>query len=140
MTPGEINKYLTERVAGHLGIGAIDGRIYAVASSDDSVVSAAKLNARMVMFADRPWPMRMPAIQKHRDLIKQLHGGPELPPLAPVVSIRGYIPDYLDNELAIKAAERRVTKTFLMMEALQKAGYRVEEHDMVQDRRKAKRP
>jgi alkanesulfonate monooxygenase SsuD/methylene tetrahydromethanopterin reductase-like flavin-dependent oxidoreductase (luciferase family) len=59
----------------------IDGRIYAVASSDDSVVSAAKLNARMVMFADRPWPMRMPAIQKHRDLIKQLHGGPELPPL-----------------------------------------------------------
>jgi hypothetical protein len=64
----------------------------------------------------------------------------ELPPLAPVVSIRGYIPDYLDNELAIKAAERRVTKTFLMMEALQKAGYRVAEHDMVQDRRKAKRP
>ena len=59
----------------------IDGRVYAVASSDDSVVSAAKLNARMVMFADRPWPMRMPAIQKHRDLIKQLHGGPELPPL-----------------------------------------------------------
>jgi alkanesulfonate monooxygenase SsuD/methylene tetrahydromethanopterin reductase-like flavin-dependent oxidoreductase (luciferase family) len=59
----------------------IDGRIYAVASSDDSVVSAAKLNARMVMFADRPWPMRMPAIQKHRELTRQLHGGPELPPL-----------------------------------------------------------
>jgi alkanesulfonate monooxygenase SsuD/methylene tetrahydromethanopterin reductase-like flavin-dependent oxidoreductase (luciferase family) len=59
----------------------IDGRIYTVASSDDSVVSAAKLNARMVMFADRPWPMRMPAIQKHRDLTRQLHGGPELPPL-----------------------------------------------------------
>jgi alkanesulfonate monooxygenase SsuD/methylene tetrahydromethanopterin reductase-like flavin-dependent oxidoreductase (luciferase family) len=59
----------------------IDGRIYAVASSDDSVVSAAKLNARMVMFADRPWPMRMPAIQKHRALTRQLHGGPELPPL-----------------------------------------------------------
>jgi hypothetical protein len=33
------------------------------------------------MFADRPWPMRMPAIQKHRDLTRQLHGGPELPPL-----------------------------------------------------------
>jgi len=59
----------------------IDGRIYAVASSDDSVVSAAKLNARMVMFADRPWPMRMPAIQKHRELTRQLHGGAELPPL-----------------------------------------------------------
>ncbi len=49
-------------------------RTYAVASSDDSVVSAAKLNARMVMFADRPWPMRMPAITKHRELVRQMHG------------------------------------------------------------------
>jgi hypothetical protein len=57
-------------------------------------------------------------------------------PLAPVVSIRGYIPNYLDDELTIKSAERRVTKTFLIMEALAKAGYRVEDHDMVQDRRK----
>lgn len=57
-------------------------------------------------------------------------------PVAPVVSIRGYIPDYLDNEMAMKAAERRVTKTFLIMEALSKAGYRVETVDMIQDRRK----
>lgn len=61
---------------------------------------------------------------------------PPLPPLAPVTSIRGYIPQYLDDELAVKAAERRVTKTFLIMEALEKAGYHVEENDMVQDRRK----
>jgi hypothetical protein len=60
----------------------------------------------------------------------------ETVPLAPVVSIRGYIPDYLDKEMAMKAAERRVTKTFLIMEALAKAGYRVENVDMVQDRRK----
>jgi alkanesulfonate monooxygenase SsuD/methylene tetrahydromethanopterin reductase-like flavin-dependent oxidoreductase (luciferase family) len=60
---------------------SMDNRIYAVASSDDSVVSAAKLNARMVMFADRPWPMRMPAIEKHRQLVKELHGSPPLPPL-----------------------------------------------------------
>src|SRR6185312_15144383 len=60
---------------------AIDGRVYAVASSDDSVVSAAKLNARMVMFADRPWPMRMPAINKHRALVRQLHGVEASPPL-----------------------------------------------------------
>jgi alkanesulfonate monooxygenase SsuD/methylene tetrahydromethanopterin reductase-like flavin-dependent oxidoreductase (luciferase family) len=59
----------------------IEGRLYAVASSDDSVVSAAKLNARMVMFADRPWPMRMPAIQKHRELTRQMHGAAPLPPL-----------------------------------------------------------
>jgi alkanesulfonate monooxygenase SsuD/methylene tetrahydromethanopterin reductase-like flavin-dependent oxidoreductase (luciferase family) len=60
---------------------SFEGRTYAVASSDDSVVSAAKLNARMVMFADRPWPMRMPAIQKHRDLVRQMHGQEALPPL-----------------------------------------------------------
>jgi hypothetical protein len=59
-----------------------------------------------------------------------------LPPPAPVVSIRGYIPDYLDREMAMKAAERNVTKTFLIMEALAKAGYRVEEIDLIQDRRK----
>lgn len=57
-------------------------------------------------------------------------------PLAPVTSIRGYIPQYLDDELAIKAAERRVTKTFLIMEALARAGYRVDEADLVQDRRR----
>lgn len=56
--------------------------------------------------------------------------------VAPVVSIRGYIPDYLDNELTRKSAERRVTKTFLIMEALDKAGYYLEKVDMVQDRRK----
>lgn len=60
------------------------------------------------------------------------------PPLAPVTSIRGYIPQYLDDELTIKAAERRVTKTFLIMEALAKAGYRVDETDLVQDRRRGK--
>ena len=53
-----------------------------------------------------------------------------------MVSIRGYIPNYLDDELTLKSAERRVTKTFLIMEALAKAGYRVDDNDLVQDRRK----
>jgi hypothetical protein len=35
----------------------------------------------MVMFADRPWPMRMPAIQKHRDLVRERHGLEAGPPL-----------------------------------------------------------
>jgi hypothetical protein len=64
---------------------------------------------------------------------------PEVPvPAAPVTSIRGYIPQYLDDELAMKAAGRRVTKTFLIMEALAKAGYRVDEVDLVQDRRRVR--
>ncbi|MCW5748515.1 MAG: LLM class flavin-dependent oxidoreductase [Alphaproteobacteria bacterium] len=53
---------------------SFDGRIYAVASSEDSVESAARLGAHMVMFSDRPWPMRMPAIQRNRDLHRQFHG------------------------------------------------------------------
>jgi len=59
----------------------IRDRLYAVASSDDSVVSAAKLGARMVMFADRPWPTRLPAIERHRTLFPEMHGRPAPPPL-----------------------------------------------------------
>lgn len=51
-----------------------DGRIYAVASSEDSVLSAARLGAHMVMFSDRPWPMRLPAIEHNRELFQQFHG------------------------------------------------------------------
>ena len=51
-----------------------DNRIYAVASSEDSVLSAAKLGAHMVMFADRPWEMRMPAIEYGRAKHRELHG------------------------------------------------------------------
>ena len=53
---------------------SFDGRIYAVASSEDSVESAARLGAHMVMFSDRPWPMRLPAIQRNRELFRQFHG------------------------------------------------------------------
>lgn len=59
---------------------SFDGRIYAVASSEDSVLSAARLGAHMVMFSDRPWPMRLPAIEKNRALFQQFHGV-QAPPL-----------------------------------------------------------
>jgi alkanesulfonate monooxygenase SsuD/methylene tetrahydromethanopterin reductase-like flavin-dependent oxidoreductase (luciferase family) len=55
-------------------------RIYAVASSEDSVEAAARLGAHMVMFSDRPWPMRLPAIQRNRDLFRKFHGT-EAPPM-----------------------------------------------------------
>jgi alkanesulfonate monooxygenase SsuD/methylene tetrahydromethanopterin reductase-like flavin-dependent oxidoreductase (luciferase family) len=60
---------------------SLDGRIYAVASSEDSVASCARLGARMVMFSDRPWPMRVPAIELNRRLHRENHGGREAPPL-----------------------------------------------------------
>jgi alkanesulfonate monooxygenase SsuD/methylene tetrahydromethanopterin reductase-like flavin-dependent oxidoreductase (luciferase family) len=54
---------------------SFDGRIYAVASSEDSIESAAKLGAHIVMFADRPWEMRLPAIERGRELHRKCHGG-----------------------------------------------------------------
>ena len=53
---------------------SFDGRIYAVASSEESVVSAAKLGAHIIMFADRPWEMRLPTIDRGRDLHREYHG------------------------------------------------------------------
>ena len=53
---------------------SFDGRIYAVASSEDSIDSAAKLGAHIVMFADRPWEMRLPAIERGRELHRKYHG------------------------------------------------------------------
>ena len=59
---------------------SFDDRIYAVASSEDSVESAARLGAHMVMFSDRPWPMRLPAIERNRELFRKFHGR-EAPPM-----------------------------------------------------------
>ena len=53
---------------------SFDNRIYAVASSEDSIDSAAKLGAHQVMFADRPWEMRAPMIEKGRELHRKYHG------------------------------------------------------------------
>ena len=53
---------------------SFDGRIYAVAASDESVISAAKLGAHIIMFADRPWEMRMPGIERGRALHREFHG------------------------------------------------------------------
>ncbi len=56
-------------------VHSFDGRIYAVASSEDSIDSAAKLGAHIVMFADRPWEMRAPMIELGRTLHRKYHGG-----------------------------------------------------------------
>ena len=53
---------------------SFDGRIYAVAASDESVLSAARLGAHIIMFADRPWEMRMPGIERGRALHREYHG------------------------------------------------------------------
>jgi hypothetical protein len=57
----------------------------------------------------------------------------------PIASLRIEVPEYLDRELAFKAVELRTTKQYLVIKALQEAGYRVEDVDLVEDRRKIKR-
>jgi hypothetical protein len=57
----------------------------------------------------------------------------------PLASLRIEVPEYLDRELALKAAQDRVTKQYLVLQALRQAGFRVEPEDLVADKRKAKR-
>ena len=49
-------------------------RLYAVANSNDSVDAAARIGARMVMFAERQWEHRLPAIERYRKQFEELHG------------------------------------------------------------------
>ncbi|MEZ5261885.1 MAG: LLM class flavin-dependent oxidoreductase [Acidimicrobiales bacterium] len=49
-------------------------RFYCVASSDDSVESAARFGGRMTMFADRAWEHRMPSIETYRKRYREIHG------------------------------------------------------------------
>jgi alkanesulfonate monooxygenase SsuD/methylene tetrahydromethanopterin reductase-like flavin-dependent oxidoreductase (luciferase family) len=59
---------------------SFDDRFYTVASSDDSVESAARFAGRMTMFADRSWEHRMPSIETYRRRFQEIHGV-EAPPL-----------------------------------------------------------
>jgi alkanesulfonate monooxygenase SsuD/methylene tetrahydromethanopterin reductase-like flavin-dependent oxidoreductase (luciferase family) len=60
---------------------SFEGRTYAVASSEDSIEAAARLKARMLMFADRPWPQRLPGIERYRALYQQFNGVAAPPPV-----------------------------------------------------------
>ena len=57
----------------------------------------------------------------------------------PLASLRIAVPEYLDRTLARDAAEQRVTKQYLVLKALQAAGYQINESDLVEDKRKAKK-
>lgn len=60
---------------------SFEGRLYAVATSEDSVEAAARLKAAMVMFADRKWETRLPSITRWRELYREFHGSEPPPPL-----------------------------------------------------------
>ena len=56
-------------------------RTYCVAMSPDSVVAAAQLGARMVLFSQRPWPDQATSIAAYRDRFVDLHGREPGPPV-----------------------------------------------------------
>lgn len=58
---------------------------------------------------------------------------------APVASLRIEVPVYLDDELTQEAAAKRVTKQYLVLTALRSAGYRIDDPDLVADKRKVRR-
>jgi hypothetical protein len=57
-------------------------------------------------------------------------------PLTPCRSFNLSVPEYLFDELGLQAVRRRVTKRYLILEALEKAGYVVEPQDLEEDGRR----
>ena len=51
-------------------------------------------------------------------------------------SLRIEVPKYVQVLLGHAAAERSVTKQYLILEALRKAGYEINEEDLVEDKRR----
>jgi alkanesulfonate monooxygenase SsuD/methylene tetrahydromethanopterin reductase-like flavin-dependent oxidoreductase (luciferase family) len=56
-------------------------RTYCVAMSPDSVLAAADLGARMVVFSQRPWPDQAAAYATYRERFTSRHGAEPHPPL-----------------------------------------------------------
>jgi alkanesulfonate monooxygenase SsuD/methylene tetrahydromethanopterin reductase-like flavin-dependent oxidoreductase (luciferase family) len=57
------------------------GRIYSVASGDDSLRAAAHLGARLMVPADKTWRSRLDGLNMYRELYSDLHGEPAPTPL-----------------------------------------------------------
>jgi hypothetical protein len=60
-----------------------------------------------------------------------------VPPLmTPCKSFNLSVPDYLFDELGMQAVKRRVTKRYLILEALAKSGFAIEPQDLDEDGRR----
>lgn len=59
--------------------------------------------------------------------------------ISPRVLMSLSLPAYLDTDLTLRAAQRRVSKLFLILEALAKSGYEIRQEDLIGDRRRKKR-
>jgi hypothetical protein len=57
-------------------------------------------------------------------------------PLTPLEPLRIDVPEYLARELRVRCAEGKVTIAYLVMTALRKDGFRIDDKDLVKDRYK----
>jgi hypothetical protein len=57
-------------------------------------------------------------------------------PLTPLEPLRIDVPEYLARELRVRCAEDKVTIAYLVMAALRKDGFHIEDKDLVKDRYK----
>jgi hypothetical protein len=57
-------------------------------------------------------------------------------PISPCKSFNLSVPDYLFDELGMQAVKRRVTKRYLILEALAKNGFTIEPQDLEEDGRR----
>jgi hypothetical protein len=56
--------------------------------------------------------------------------------MSPCKSFNLSVPDYLFDELGMQAVKRRVTKRYLILEALSNTGFTVEPQDLEEDGRR----
>ena len=54
--------------------------------------------------------------------------------LTPLEPLRIDVPEYLARELRVRCAEQKVTIAYLVMSALRKDGFKIEDKDLVKDR------
>jgi hypothetical protein len=57
-------------------------------------------------------------------------------PLTPLEPLRIDVPDYVARELRVRCAKSKVTIAYLVMAALRKDGFKIEDKDLVKDRYK----
>lgn len=79
------------------------------------------------------------AAERGAPLLSNSRGAPSSIPAqrAPVARLNLEIPAYLKPQLKKRAFEEDVSILFLVLDALSKAGYRVDEADLVGDKRRA---
>jgi hypothetical protein len=80
------------------------------------------------------------AVQANSRVLGEQWGAPTHRPVTkpstPLESLRLDLPDYLVRALRMKCAEQKVTNAYLVMKALAKDGWHIEEADLVTDRYK----